>query len=100
MALTDAEIAAVLRLKEEQERILNQHAGTIAAAQKAAAQRRDYIDPPALRHMREQHEQSWLSRIRRVLADTFAGPGACSPPAAPRRDNPGTRDQSDGSLHS
>lgn len=57
MALTDAEVAAVLRLNEEQERILNEHAGTIAAAQKAADQLRDYIDPPALRHMREQYEQ-------------------------------------------
>jgi len=95
MALTDAEVTAVLRLKEEQERILNQHVGTIAAAQKAADQLRDYIDPPALRYMREQYERimavadpPYLRALReadarmkefiepvhiKMLADTFAG---------------------------
>src|SRR5262245_57833334 len=57
MALTDAEVAAVLRLKEQQERLLSEQADTIAAAQKAANELRDYIDPPSLRRMREQYDQ-------------------------------------------
>jgi hypothetical protein len=95
MALTDAKVAAVLRLKEQQERLLSEQADTIAAAQKAANELRDYIGPPALRRMREQYDQimavadlPYLRELReadarmkkiiepvhiKMLADTFAG---------------------------
>src|SRR5262245_58463689 len=57
MALTDDEVVAVLRLKEEQERILSERTDWIRTAQEAADRVRDFIDPPALRRMREVQEQ-------------------------------------------
>src|SRR6266849_2711931 len=57
MALTDDEIAAVLRLKDEHERILKEQTSWISAAQEAADRVRAFIDPQELRRMRDVQEQ-------------------------------------------
>lgn len=57
MAITKGEVDAVLRLKDEAQRVLHSNHDMILAAQDAAERMRDIIDPPAFRQLREMQER-------------------------------------------
>jgi hypothetical protein len=57
MAISPDEIDAVLRLRDEHQRILNERTDWMNAAQEAADRMRDIADPPYLREMREAQER-------------------------------------------
>ena len=54
MGLSNDEVAAILRLRDDLERVMNANQGPITAALKAADQMRDIVSP-ALRQMQEMH---------------------------------------------
>ena len=90
MGLSDEEIAAILRLRNDLQRTMVANQGPITAAQKAAEQMRDVMSSPALRQMQATQRQSlmYLRELRdanaaiksqfgfanaKTLADAFVG---------------------------
>ena len=90
MGLSNDEVAAILRLRDDLERAMVANQGPITAALKAADQMRDIVSSPALRQMQKMHGQDllYLRKLRdaseriesqfgmahaKAVADAFVG---------------------------
>ena len=60
MGLSNDEVAAIVRLRDDLQRAISANQGPITAALKAAEQMRDIVSSPALRQMQEMHGRDLL----------------------------------------
>ena len=67
MAISPGEVDAMIRLMDEQRRILAGRPEWVSAAQEAADRLRDIADPPVLRQVREEHQ-----RLLGLASESFA----------------------------
>ena len=70
MGLSNDEVAAILRLRDDLQRVMGANQGSITAALKAVDQVRDIVSLPALRQMQQMHERDLL--YLRELGDSSA----------------------------
>ena len=61
MGLSNDEVAAILRLRDDLQRAIAANQGSISAALKAADQMRDIVNLPALRQMQEMHGETYCT---------------------------------------
>ena len=65
MALSNDEVAAILRLRDDTAHAIGANQGVIAAALKAADQMRDIVSSPALHHLQDMHGRD-LQQLREL----------------------------------
>ena len=65
MGLSNDEVAAILRLRDDAARAIGANQGAIAAALEAADQMRDIVSSPALHHLQDMHGRD-LQHLREL----------------------------------